>query len=286
MCGLLTPSMSTNTGLAPQCTTMFEAATKVSDGSRTSSPGPMSNACMLRCRAAVAELTATASSAPCMAAKRSSNWRTRSPIVSQPSSITAHNARFSGSPRLGEPSSISALLVFVSIRPTLELCCRLFLRPAQIFDATNVDPQASVNKGVDRCFRGKHLAHQVIEAERCGLWNVLEDAGLHAVDAGADRVLLCGLLSEADNTAGLVLEHAVGDVDHLFGHHHRQWRSVLPVMHQDAIQVEIGVDVGVRHEERPIESLPNGVQRSNGAKRLVFNDVLDAQVPAAAVTAV
>jgi hypothetical protein len=84
-------------------------ATKLIDGTSTSSPSPMSNASRPSCRAAVAELTATASSAPWSAANAISNRRTRSPIVSHLSSITSQRARFSASPNVGAPSSISGI---------------------------------------------------------------------------------------------------------------------------------------------------------------------------------
>ena len=107
MCGRSTASMSTNTGLAPAWTTTLAVATKLSDGTRTSSPGPMSNTASMSCRAAVAECTATASSTPCNSANASSNRRTRWPMVSQPLSITSVSACFSAFPRIGAPSSMT-----------------------------------------------------------------------------------------------------------------------------------------------------------------------------------
>src|SRR6266508_3889241 len=62
----------------------------------------MPSACIMRCSAAVHELTATQSSAPCMVANASSKDRTRSPMVSQPLSMMVDKANLSGSPTMAE----------------------------------------------------------------------------------------------------------------------------------------------------------------------------------------
>ena len=61
--------MSTKTGLAPTDLTEFAVATKVNDGTSTSSPGLISIAYREACSAAVPELTATANSVKSVGAK-------------------------------------------------------------------------------------------------------------------------------------------------------------------------------------------------------------------------
>ena len=73
------PSMSTNTGLAPTDTTALAVAANVNDGTSTSSPRPMPRAKRAACRAAVPELTATARRAPVYDAASDSNARTCPP---------------------------------------------------------------------------------------------------------------------------------------------------------------------------------------------------------------
>src|SRR5690242_5686346 len=65
----------------------------------------MSSASSAKCRAAVQELTATASAAPCIAANACSKARTRPPIVIQLLSITSQSATFSSAPKLGSDTS-------------------------------------------------------------------------------------------------------------------------------------------------------------------------------------
>jgi hypothetical protein len=50
---IVSGSMSTSTGFAPRCTATFAVAANVSDGTITSSPGPMPNAASDRCNPAV-----------------------------------------------------------------------------------------------------------------------------------------------------------------------------------------------------------------------------------------
>ena len=57
-------SISTSTGVAPQCSIALIVATKVNGVLITSSPGPTSHATSARCSAAVQDETATASGAP------------------------------------------------------------------------------------------------------------------------------------------------------------------------------------------------------------------------------
>src|SRR6478735_8130456 len=89
---------------------MTEAvAVKVSVGTMTSSPGPIPHASAARCRPAVAEFTATASTPPPMkAANFCSNSRALGPVVSQPERNTAVAAAISSSPMTGRKHGIPA----------------------------------------------------------------------------------------------------------------------------------------------------------------------------------
>src|ERR1700688_1552070 len=85
-------------------------ATNVIEGTKTSSPGPISKACRIKCNAAVQELTASESSALCRRAKANSNSRTLSPIVIQPLSTTSERAAFSSIPRMGFDTNSTGIL--------------------------------------------------------------------------------------------------------------------------------------------------------------------------------
>ena len=87
---------------------MTEAdAVKVRVGTITSSPGPIPQASAARCRPAVAEFTAMASTSPPMkAANFCSNSRALGPVVSHPDRRTAVAAAISSSPMTGRKHGI------------------------------------------------------------------------------------------------------------------------------------------------------------------------------------
>ena len=84
--------MSQKTGAAPVQATVFAAATKLSDGETTSSPGPQPTASNARWSAAVPFETASACVAPENAANCVSSSATRGPMLHQPDSRTSRPA--------------------------------------------------------------------------------------------------------------------------------------------------------------------------------------------------
>ena len=81
MVGFSRLQISTNTGSAPQWITAAAVATKVRDGTSTSSPGPMPSAFSARNSAVVPLETATASRVPAKRANSFSNASVRAPAV-------------------------------------------------------------------------------------------------------------------------------------------------------------------------------------------------------------
>src|SRR4030095_2289374 len=81
--------MSTSTGLAPQWITAAAVATNVSDGTSTSSPGPMPSAFSVRNSAAVPLETATPSLVPAKPANAFSKASVRGPEVIHSESIVS-----------------------------------------------------------------------------------------------------------------------------------------------------------------------------------------------------
>ena len=84
-------------GVAPAYRTAFAVATKVSDGTITSSPGPRPAARHIRCRAAVPLETAQACGTPTYSANAASNSDVRGPMLSQPERYVAATASMSAS---------------------------------------------------------------------------------------------------------------------------------------------------------------------------------------------
>ena len=89
---------STSTGVAPRWTMTFTELAKVSGGTITSSPGPISKAASATSRPAVHELTAMACGAPTSAANAASNSLVRGPLVIQPERTASAAASASSSP--------------------------------------------------------------------------------------------------------------------------------------------------------------------------------------------
>ena len=86
------PRMSQKTGVAPVCPITFAAATKLSEGTITSSPGPHPQASSARWRAAVPLETARACRVPQKAAKACSNSCTCGPMLHQPDAMVLRAA--------------------------------------------------------------------------------------------------------------------------------------------------------------------------------------------------
>src|SRR5215469_11279715 len=82
-------SMSAKTGVAPSVQTALAVAMNDSDGTITSSPGPMPSAYNASASAVVQLETAIPASAPTTSAKRCSNSATFGPCETQPDAITA-----------------------------------------------------------------------------------------------------------------------------------------------------------------------------------------------------
>src|SRR6266511_1226007 len=99
-------SMSTNTGRAPTNSAAFAEATNVNGEVMISSPSPIPCPSMVRCRAAVPELTATACLTPHQAANSRSNDSTTGPCASWPLSRTSSTACFSSGPICGDATGI------------------------------------------------------------------------------------------------------------------------------------------------------------------------------------
>ena len=89
--------MSQKTGVAPDCATVLAAATKVSDGRTTSSPGPQPTASTASCSAAVPLDSAIACRAPQNAANSCSNASTRGPMLHHPDATVSSTAARSSS---------------------------------------------------------------------------------------------------------------------------------------------------------------------------------------------
>ena len=95
--GSSVPAISAKTGVAPAYRTAFAVATKVSDGTITSSPGPRPAARHIRCRAAVPLETAQACGTPTYSANAASNSDVRGPMLSQPERYVAATDSMSAS---------------------------------------------------------------------------------------------------------------------------------------------------------------------------------------------
>jgi len=89
--------MSAKTGVAPARTIKFIVETQVIEGVTTSSPGPMSSAFNSRCMPAVADESATQSSAPVYSQNFDSNSAVFTPVVIQPDFKTSITAEISSS---------------------------------------------------------------------------------------------------------------------------------------------------------------------------------------------
>src|SRR2546425_10422492 len=98
--------MSAKTGRAPTNSAALAEATKVKGDEISSSPSLRPCASIVRCRAAVPELTATAWATPHHAANSDSNFSTSGPCASCPLSRTASTARRSSSPISGAATGI------------------------------------------------------------------------------------------------------------------------------------------------------------------------------------
>ena len=82
--GRSSAAMSANTGVAPVYRTALAVATKLNEGTITSSPGPSPAARQIRCNPAVQLVTASACSTPTYSANRDSSSSVRGPMLSQP----------------------------------------------------------------------------------------------------------------------------------------------------------------------------------------------------------
>jgi hypothetical protein len=82
--GSVVPTTSAKTGVAPVYATALTVATKVIEGTTTSSPGPRPAAAQARCSAAVPLVTARAWRAPVKAANSRSNASVSGPMLNHP----------------------------------------------------------------------------------------------------------------------------------------------------------------------------------------------------------
>ena len=104
----VTGSTSQKTGIAPSYSRQLAEATKLNGLVITSSPGPQPSARTPRCRAAVPEETATASSTPSQAAKSRSKRSSTGPSDSRPERRTSSTSSSSRAPRSGLASGIGS----------------------------------------------------------------------------------------------------------------------------------------------------------------------------------
>ena len=104
-CSSCAGSTSASTGVAPAWMIALTVAQKVSGVVITSSPGCEPAASMLRCRAAVQELTATAWCAPRYRGEIRSNCATLGPVPSQPARRLATTSSISSSSIGGAPKT-------------------------------------------------------------------------------------------------------------------------------------------------------------------------------------
>ena len=110
-----------------------------SDGTTTSSPGPIPAATSARCSAAVHEETATAWPAPIAAANACSNSATRGPCATQPEATAAAAAAASSSPSHGRITGISHVR-----HPQLSARTAALLAPATMSPAAAALVQADL----------------------------------------------------------------------------------------------------------------------------------------------
>ena len=94
-------SISTKIGFAPQCSTTFAVDTHVKAGISTSSPGPMSIAFKITCRAVVQLVVAKLCFTSCCLENAASNSLTLGPCVIQPERMVFSNASYSSFPTVG-----------------------------------------------------------------------------------------------------------------------------------------------------------------------------------------
>src|SRR5919204_1206140 len=88
---------SAKTGVAPVYAIALTVATKVIDGTTTSSPGPSPAPAQIRCSAAVPFVAASACGAPVYAANSRSSASVSGPMLSQPERYTSATAAMSSS---------------------------------------------------------------------------------------------------------------------------------------------------------------------------------------------
>ena len=109
---------SANTGVAPTCSTAVAVATKVSEGTMTSSPGPMPEARSIAASATVPLAIATACSVPCRSAMAASKRRVQGPLVSTPEPRTSVTAATSSGPVTGAARRMRGSGGRSGVRPT------------------------------------------------------------------------------------------------------------------------------------------------------------------------
>src|SRR6266508_2485328 len=110
----------------------------------------MPSACIMRCSAAVHELTATQSSAPCMVANASSKDRTRSPIVSQPLSMMVDKANLSGSPTMAELTKSMVDFMCDELSGRRPQCRDHFMPPRRLLLSRTAHPRRSPERAGNR----------------------------------------------------------------------------------------------------------------------------------------
>ena len=101
----VTGSQSTSTGVAPACSTALADATKVIDGTITSSPGPTPSARIPRMSAAVQEAVHRTDDTPMYSSSIRSNRCTFGPVPIQPDRRQSTTSAISSSPITGLPKT-------------------------------------------------------------------------------------------------------------------------------------------------------------------------------------
>src|SRR5436190_13507168 len=275
----------------------FAAATKLSDGTTTSAPGPQPTASNARWSAAVPFATANACFAPQNRANSCSSSATRGPMLHQPDRTTDKTAfSISTSTSTSESgtshvccSGVSGLSRGGGGRPArcvvamvLDPSCgelglvgpvggRGNLGPRRdgllvVFTPTDVEPEAVVAVGADGRTLSQQRLHEIREVEVAGRRDVVQHLWLEHVDPHAHRRRHLGLLDVCLHTVPAAvlpeMQHAVVDLDRSVARGDRQDVALAAVVADQSIEVERGEHVAVHGEEGPVETVDKSERRS------------------------
>ncbi len=114
-----------------------------------------------------------------------------------------------------------------------------FLRFVEVLNSTNIQPQAAVQKGVNRQAPSEHAEHEVVESERHADRDVIEHFRFHAIDAHAYQVGEDGLLLEAIYPSTNVLDDTEVRMNDPFRRGDRKGAAVLMVIRRERVDIKV-----------------------------------------------